>query len=309
MSGAICAPTREHTEPTGEPFDSASTFAWLAARAAPGMETAEPERYERVLLLPGGPAWLELTPSADAGIVVRSRTTTADDDALLRRRVRAMFDLDADSAAIDHALAAHPELTGAVRAAPGLRVPGSLAPDELLVRALIGQQITVAAARTALSGLVDALGEPAPAHIAPGRRLFPTMATLAERAPEVLRGPRARVESVQRVAGLLADGALTITPDAPPDELRASLLAVKGIGPWTADYVLMRVCRHPDTILVGDVALRNGARALGIPAEPRELAVWARRTAPYRSYLAMHLWRAALAAPRPPRHARATTSA
>jgi AraC family transcriptional regulator of adaptative response / DNA-3-methyladenine glycosylase II len=168
----------------------------------------------------------------------------------------------------------------------------------MLVRAMVGQQITVVAARTALTELTARLGEEvATLTGAPGAetgltRLFPTMAAIAERGHEVLRGPAARIRALTGAAAALADGTLTLTTGDDAAEQRAALLAMPGIGPWTADYVRMRVLGDPDVFLPGDVAVRSGAAAAGLPAEARALDDWAARTAPWRSYLTAHLWRA-----------------
>ncbi len=118
------------------------------------------------------------------------------------------------------------------------------------------------------------------------------MAAIAERGHEVLRGPAARIRAITGAAAALADGTLTLTPGDDGAEQRAALLAMPGIGPWTADYVRMRVLADPDVFLPGDVAVRSGAAAIGLPAEPRALDAWAAGTAPWRSYLTAHLWRA-----------------
>jgi len=182
-----------------------------------------------------------------------------------------------------------------VTALPGIRVPGAADPHEMLIRAMVGQQITVAAARTALTALAEQLGERTP----DGGLLFPTMAAIAEHGAEVLRGPAARIRAITGAAAALADGSLTLTVGDDAVAQRAALLAMPGIGPWTADYVRMRVLGDPDVFLPGDVAVRAGAAASGLPADPAPLTAWAARVAPWRSYLTAHLWRAAPV--RPPR--------
>ncbi|MFZ7087286.1 DNA-3-methyladenine glycosylase 2 family protein [Curtobacterium sp. RRHDQ10] len=307
--------------PARPPFDAEGVFAWLAARAVPGMEVAIAggaapggSRYERVLRLPGGPAWFSATAAVarpdgrGTGLDLRVRTSALTDLPTLVARVRALFDLDADPVAVDTVLGGIPELSRSVAAVPGVRLPGAVDAEELVVRALVGQQVTVAAATTALRRIVDEIGVPVPEAIAPGMRSFPTMDVLAARADDVLRGPRSRIETVRRVAGALADGSLVVDASDTLDSLRSRLTAIKGIGPWTADYVAMRVRHHPDLVLPNDVAVRNGAQALGIPSEQRALSVWSSRVAPWRSYLTMHLWRAAAAGPAARRVAGRTTS-
>ncbi|WP_245631551.1 AlkA N-terminal domain-containing protein [Curtobacterium ammoniigenes] len=287
--------------PARAPFDAGGVFAWLAARAIRGVERASGERYERVLTLPGGPGWFAATAAAPpaVGIDLEARLTTLADLPSLVARVRALFDLDADPIAVDAGLGGIPELAERVRATPGIRLPGTVDPHEIVLRALVGQQVSVAAARTALGRLVDELGRPAPDDIAEGFRLVPDAATIAAGGADNLRGPRARAATIVRVADAFATGSLRVDPATPLSSARAALLAIPGIGPWTADYILMRVRQHPDVFLPTDLGVQRGAQALGIPHAPRALSVWSERAAPWRSYLTMHLWRAAPS--RPPR--------
>jgi AraC family transcriptional regulator of adaptative response / DNA-3-methyladenine glycosylase II len=211
----------------------------------------------------------------------------------LLSRVRRLFDLDADPEAIDGTLAADSRLAEAVGEAPGIRLPGALDPQELLVRAMVGQQITVAAARTALTQLAAA-GSPS---TAPGDgldRMFPTPAEITA-AGHLLRGPRRRTESLLSAATAMADGALDFGYGDDLPGLSAALLPLPGVGPWTVGYVAMRVLGAPDIFLANDAAVRNGIRALapggagtGSTAGPDF-----REVSPWRSYATMHLWRAA----------------
>lgn len=282
------------------PLDDAGIFAWMQARALPGVEAASPTSFSRHLRMAGGPAWFEVRHDATEHLHLRARVTRLGDLAPLVATVRRIFDLDADPIAVDEALATHPELAPLVARTPGIRVPGSADPHEMLIRAMIGQQITVVAARTALSALADALGERTDDGV-----LFPTMHAIAEHGAEVLRGPAARIRAITGAAAALADGSLRLTVGDDGAEQRAALLAMPGIGPWTADYARMRVLGDPDILLPGDVALRAGAAASGLPREPRALTAWAERVAPWRSYLSAHLWRAAPV--RPARAARHLT--
>ncbi|MBF4463538.1 MULTISPECIES: AlkA N-terminal domain-containing protein [unclassified Rathayibacter] len=276
------------------PFDP-GVLAFLGSRAVEGLEEAWPGGYGRSLSLPGGPAavWLE----AD-GEAIRCTATLASvaDVGPLVARVRRLLDLDADLRAIDDALSDDPALAPSIAARPGIRLPGSVDAAETLVRTLLGQQVSVAAARTAATGLVAALGETLPDAIAGGTiaRAFPSPAVIAERGAEVLRGPARRIDTVRRVCGLLAEGALSL--EGSREDLAAELLAIPGIGPWTAGLVSLRVTGDPDVLLTGDLALRNGAGALGLPEQPHALAEAGRRWAPWRSYAGMHLWAAATAA-------------
>ncbi|GAA1945201.1 Ada metal-binding domain-containing protein [Microbacterium deminutum] len=273
------------------PLDAAGLFAWMGARAVPGVERAAPTAFARTLRLEGGPAWFEIRLDEMGRLRLRARITHLGDLSTLVTRARRLFDLDADPIAVDDALSRHAPLVPLVAGVPGIRVPGAADPHEMLVRAMVGQQITVSAARRALTVLADALGERVDgfegAHL-----LFPTMASIAERGHEVLRGPAARTTALIGVATALADGSLRLGAGDDGTEQRAALLAMPGIGPWTADYVRMRVTGDPDVVLPGDVAVRAGAAAAGIPSDSASLTEWATRTAPWRSYLTAHLWRA-----------------
>ncbi|WP_022890947.1 DNA-3-methyladenine glycosylase 2 family protein [Agromyces italicus] len=307
--------------PARAPFDAAGVFGWLAARAVDGVESATPGRYARTLRLPAGPAVVAFTPSHDRSpaIEVEARLTSLADLPPLVARVRRLFDLDADAVAIDEMLAADPALAATVAATPGIRVPGALDPHELVFRALIGQQISVKAARTALTRLAAELGEPlairgeaaggeaagceaagtgstGAAHRTDALvRLFPTTAAIAARGGEVLRGPAARIRTIVDVAERLASGELVVSADRDRGDLVRDLLLIPGIGPWTAGYVAMRVTRAPDVLLTSDLALRAGAGRLGLPATAPALDEFGARWAPWRSYASMHLWRAAAA--------------
>ncbi|MEL5992254.1 AlkA N-terminal domain-containing protein [Microbacterium phosphatis] len=277
--------------PYREPFDPAGLFAWMGVRALAGVEEGDATSFARTLRLPYGPAWFRLS-HREGRLHLEAKLESLADLSTLVARARRLFDLDADPLAIDEALSRHPELAAHVRAEPGIRLPGTADPHELLIRAMVGQQISVAAARTHLTRLTDALGERV--TIAGEQRiLFPTMAAIAERGAEILTGPAARIRAITNAARALAEGELTLTSGDDAAAQRAALLAMPGIGPWTADYVRMRVTGDPDVILTGDVALRTGAARAGIPSEARELAAWAARAAPWRSYLSMHLWRLA----------------
>lgn len=287
-SASTVAGTIDLLLPHRAPMDAAGIFSWMQARALPGVERAGERSFSRHLRMAGGPAQMEVTQDAQDRLHLRARVTALGDLAPLVATARRLFDLDADPLAVDEALAAHPELAPLVAQTPGIRVPGAADPHEMLIRAMVGQQITVAAARTALTTLAAELGE----RVAEDGILFPTMSAIAEGGAEVLRGPAARIRAITGAAAALADGSLSLTVGDDPATQRAALLAMPGIGPWTADYVRMRVIGDPDVFLPGDVAVRAGAAAAGLPAEPVPLTAWVERAAPWRSYLTAHLWRA-----------------
>ncbi len=272
--------------PARTPFDAAGVFRFLADHAVPGLEEGDEGRFARRVRLPAGVARVEILPDMRPGVIVRARVEAIADVAPLVARVRRLFDLDADSAAIDDALGADPALAPLVRAVPGIRIPGSLDAEEALFRTLIGQQISRGAARTVLARLTAELGDDG---------LFPTAARIAADGAAVLRGPAARIGSVLAIARALADGAVSLGLGAPVEERRAALLTLPGVGPWTADYLAMRAFGAPDVLLASDLVVRRSAAGLGLPSSPSALARRTAAWAPWRSYATLHLWRAATA--------------
>ncbi|WP_402462977.1 AlkA N-terminal domain-containing protein [Isoptericola aurantiacus] len=274
------------TLPVREPFDARGTVAFLAARAVEGVETAnlrDPDvvRYARTLRLPHGPGAVELRAGAGVGpgrVALHLELAALQDVATAVARVRRLLDLDADPVAVDETLGTDPVLGPLVRATPGLRMPGTVDPHELVTRAIVGQQIAVAAARTHLSRLTASAGEPYTGGIVGLSRLFPTADRTADAAPTV-RLPSRQRAALGAVARALADGDLLVDVAQDAEALSAALTAFRGIGPWTAAYVRMRVLGDPDVWLPGDAALR--------PCTPDDAAAWA----PWRSYAVGHLWR------------------
>jgi AraC family transcriptional regulator of adaptative response / DNA-3-methyladenine glycosylase II len=257
---------------------------FFADHAVPGLELGDGISFSRPLILPHGRADVHVRLDPDrAGLIVTAELAHLGDVPALSSRVRRMFDLDADSIAIDESLASDPVLAPLVRARPGIRIPGSADGAETLFRTLIGQQISVAAARTVLGRLVAELG-------ADG--MFPTADAIAAHGTEVLRGPASRVATIVRVADEVASGRLSLELETPAAELREQLLALPGVGPWTADYVALRTLGNPDTFLETDLVIRQSAEALGVPGERKALARRAAEWAPWRSYAALQLWRA-----------------
>ncbi|MBB3663810.1 AraC family transcriptional regulator of adaptative response / DNA-3-methyladenine glycosylase II [Prauserella sediminis] len=313
--------------PLRPPFDGDGLLSFLAARAVTGVESATPARYTRTLRLPHGPGRMTVEPATATAATETAHVpcelwlTDVRDLAGGVARVRRLLDLDADPVAVDDALRRDDALAPLVAARPGIRVPGAVDGPELVLRTMLGQQVSVAAARTAASRLAAELGENLPGETLPGDALtgddrsghdpasddpadgqggtallFPTASAVAEHATDVLRGPRTRIEAIRTVAGALASGDLDVHAGRDPDELRRDLLAQPGIGPWTADYVVMRALGRPDVLLDGDLALRTGSAAAGI--DPAELPERALAWRPWRSYAGMQLWRSAATADR-----------
>ncbi|MDO8143486.1 AlkA N-terminal domain-containing protein [Isoptericola sp. 178] len=300
--GTATAGDRVHldlTLPVREPFDAAGTVAYLAARAVAGVETASLDgptaRYARTLHLPHGPGAVAVTAGPPVGpgrLAAHLELSSWQDVATAVARLRRLLDLDADPVAVDTALADDPVLAPSVAARPGARVPGAVDAHEIVVRACVGQQISVAAARTHLDRLTSAAGTPYPSTIDGLDRLFPTAAQVAADDGTHLALPARQRRTVVDTARALADGTLTVDVGADTADLRAALEARHGIGTWTSGYVALRVLGDPDVWLDGDAALRAGARALGLP-DDASLAARADRWAPWRSYAARHVWQAA----------------
>ncbi|HEV8560113.1 MAG TPA: AlkA N-terminal domain-containing protein [Actinophytocola sp.] len=283
--------------PYRPPFDAAGLLGFLAARAIPGVESVVDDEYARTLSLPHGQGTARLRP-ADGHVECTLRLTDMRDLGSAVARLRRLLDLDADPGAVDELLSTDPALAPQVAATPGIRLPGCVDAAEIVSRALIGQQITVAAARTALGVLSAALGDPLTTPDGDLTTLFPTPAAIAARGAEVLTGPRRRIATMLEVNAALAAGSLEVHVGADPIELSHALQAFSGVGPWTAGYVQMRVLGATDVLLAGDVALRNGARALGLPSDTDGLTQHARTWQPWRSYAGLHLWRASTPTPR-----------
>jgi AraC family transcriptional regulator, regulatory protein of adaptative response / DNA-3-methyladenine glycosylase II len=276
--------------PHREPYDWPGGH--FAARAVAGVEEVAGGEYRRTLRLPHGPATVALAPG-DGHVRATLRLADPRDLGPAVARLRRLLDLDADPQAVDALLGADPALAPRVAAVPGIRVPGAVDGAETALRTLLGQQVSVAAARTAASRLAAALGERLPPALAGDGPdlLFPTPAAVAERGAEVLAGPARRTASVLGLATALADGSLVLDAGRDPAAFRAALTALPGVGPWTAGYLAMRVIGDPDELLATDLAVRRGAAALGVPAGA--LTARAEAWKPWRSYAAAHLWRTA----------------
>jgi AraC family transcriptional regulator of adaptative response / DNA-3-methyladenine glycosylase II len=264
------------------PNDVAATLRYLGERAVAGLETVEDGWYTRVLRAPGGPVRVCVSPAVGS-VAAQIALTDHRDLVPVISRLRRLLDLDADPEAVDAALGVDPVLAPLVAARPGLRSPGAVEGFEIAVRAVVGQQISVRGARTVLARIVAQHDEPVFEHF----RLFPSAKALAAADPATLPMPRARAHTLLALAAAV-DGGLVLDPGADRAESRAALLAIPGIGPWTADYVAMRALADPDVLMAGDLGARSAAKALGL-----DLADGRPDWAPWRSYATHHLWNAA----------------
>jgi AraC family transcriptional regulator of adaptative response / DNA-3-methyladenine glycosylase II len=248
-----------------------------------GVEEVIGGTYRRTARLVRGGAVIAVTPEA-SGVRCELRLDDPSDADDAAGRCRRLFDLDADPSAIAAGLARDPLLAPLVRRHPGLRVPGAVDGFEMAARAIVGQQVSVAGARTVLGRLVAEYGEPLAQPDGGLTRRFPAPAAIAEADPAGFPFPRTRAEALVTVARLVARGELRLDGEADPAEVRAALTAVRGVGPWTASYVAMRALGDPDAFLPGDVGIRHALARLGSAADDE-------RWRPWRSYAVMHLWR------------------
>ncbi|MGA9873358.1 MAG: AlkA N-terminal domain-containing protein [Rhodococcus sp. (in: high G+C Gram-positive bacteria)] len=276
--------------PYRRPLDRGWLEWFIRGHIVPGLDTFDDATrlYRRSMRLPHGHAVVGMRIE-DGYVDTTLSLQDMRDLSPAVARIRHLLDLDADPEAVDAALAEDPALAPHVAAHRGIRAPGNVDGEEILLRTMIGQQISLRAAATHTARLVEALGTPIDDPLGGEiTRLFPSAESIAERGHEVLTGPRARVDSIIGVADALATGKITLHTALPPDELERDLLSLKGIGPWTARYVVMRLLADPDVLLDTDLVVRQGAEALGITLTDSH------RWAPWRSYVSMHLWRVAL---------------
>ncbi len=264
------------------PMDFGATLHYLGMRAIPHVEVGEPDRFTRVIDAPHGPALVTLT-AGEGAIACRVGLADQRDLVLVVSRVRRLLDLDADPVAVDAHLGRDPVLGELVAKRPGLRAPGAVDGFEMAVRAVVGQQISVSGARTVLGRLAADHGTRA--FDGQDFRLFPDAERFAAIDPATLPMPRARARTLVAVAGACASGELTLDPGADRDRERAALLALPGIGPWTADYLALRALSDPDVLLATDLGVRKSAERLGV-----DLSSGRPTWAPWRTYATHHLW-------------------
>ncbi|MCU0757314.1 MAG: helix-turn-helix domain-containing protein, partial [Xanthomonadales bacterium] len=277
------------------PHDLGAQFDFLRARALVGLERVEDGCYARVVSV-DPPAWMAVSSSADgAALQLALHGVPAAALREVVRRVRRMFDLDADPAAIAAVLSCDARLASLLDRRPGLRLTGGWDGFEVAVRAVIGQQVSVAAARTLAQRLLDRHGLALPAELeaAGYTRAFPTPAALAEAELSGLGLTGARQRTIQVLAAAVREGRLSFDPGQPLAEFVARATALPGIGPWTAHYLALRALGHPDALPSADVVLQQRLTTDGRRASAAELEARAEAWRPWRSYAVMQLWQAA----------------
>jgi AraC family transcriptional regulator of adaptative response / DNA-3-methyladenine glycosylase II len=280
------------------PYDWTSIVGFLAARAIPGVEVVEPDCYRRTIGLDGLHGTIEVRPGHGRDALTATIAFgDASEEPGIVRRIRRVFDLDADVTAIGAHLGEDSLLAPLVNARPGLRVPGAWDGFELAVRAMLGQQITVTAARRLIGRLAEAYGTPlrlpggASAAVQGLSTVFPAPAALAGVDLAGLGMPRARAAAISGLAAAVEADPRLFRRGASLEGAVARLTRLPGIGEWTAHYVAMRALRDPDAFPAADVGLLRAMTGPdGRRPTPAEASARAEAWRPWRAYAAQHLW-------------------
>jgi AraC family transcriptional regulator of adaptative response / DNA-3-methyladenine glycosylase II len=278
--------------PYRAPYDFAALLAFFERRAIADIEQVDAHSYRRRFALDGVDGTLCVTQIAnDDALALAVDFPQAATLPEIRARVRRMFDLDADIAAINAHLGKSAPLRACIRHHPGQRLPGGWDGFEIAVRAVLGQQISVAAARTLAARLVQNFG----ASVAVGNlgkvQLFPRAETLAAADLSRIGLTRARAATLNTLARAVCDGTVSFHPQQTLDEFVASCTALPGIGEWTAHYIAMRALRDPDAFPAADLVLRKAVSRDGTPMPLKQLLAKAEAWRPWRAYAVLHLWR------------------
>lgn len=283
------------------PYEFGAMLDFLRTRALPGVEVVDADSYARVISPPdehpdAAPGWLRVSAAGDGEHALQLQVHGIAPARLLPivARLRRMFDLDADPRVIATTLSADPLLAPLLRGHPGLRLPSGWDGFEIAVRAILGQQVSVAAARTLATRLSQRFGRPLATPCAPGLdHLFPTPAALAEADLSTIGVMRARAETIRGVARALLDGRVDFNPERTLDDFAARWVALPGIGPWTAQYIAMRALGHPDAFPAEDLVLRRVAAGGDAALTTKALSMRAEAWRPWRAYAVIQLWRKA----------------
>jgi len=278
------------------PYDFKAVLGFLFNRALPGIESVDAQSYQRVFGPAQSPGWLRVSAAPAGQHALRLELYNVAPAQLLNviTRIRRMFDLDADPQAIAHTLGASPSLAPLVERYPGLRLPGGWDGFEVAVRAVLGQQVSVAAARTLASRIVQRFGTPVEMPGISGlNRLFPEAQQLADAHLDQLGITQARINTIRGIARALIDGQVDFAVEQPLETFIRRWVQLPGIGEWTAHYIAMRVLKHPDAFPAADLILRREANPDGPPLSTKTLLELAESWRPWRAYSVMYLWRAA----------------
>ena len=284
------------------PYDFESMLGFLSTRALPAVEVVDADSYARVIAPPDdapgqAPGWLRVSawPGGEHALQLQLHGVAPSRLLSIVARLRRMFDLDADPQAIASVLSGDPKLGPLLQRRPGLRLPSGWDGFEIAVRAILGQQVSVAAARTLATRLAHRYGRALETPFAPGlEHIFPAPEALAEADLSTAIGvTRARADTIRNVARALLDGRVDFKPERTLDDFVARWVALPGIGPWTAQYIAMRALGHPDAFPAEDLILRRVASDDDTALTARALLARAEAWRPWRAYCVIHLWREA----------------
>ena len=278
------------------PLAAGPLFAFLGDRAIPGVETFDGRTFRRAIRTKAGEvAVIALAPHPSREQITLEVSTddAVADDEVVETALR-LLDLDADPATIDAVLARDPVLRARVLATPGIRLPGAVDGFELAVRAVLGQQVSIRAARTFAGRIAEQIGTRIPKRLAVEgiTHVFPTPDQLATAPLDQIGLTRRRIDTLHRLSELASAGDLDISATVDAETTKRKLLDIQGIGPWTVSYIAMRSLRDLDAFPATDLGVKLGSEALGLPTRPREIRDRAERWRPWRGYAVMHLWNA-----------------
>jgi AraC family transcriptional regulator, regulatory protein of adaptative response / DNA-3-methyladenine glycosylase II len=275
--------------PYQPPYEGEELIAFLAKRAVPGVEEVVDGAYRRSLRLPHGAGIAELRPAngrVEARLLLHDRRDV--DPAV--ERCRRLLDLDADPRRVVDHLGDDPLIGGLVRGTPGRRVPGHVDPHELAVRAVLGQQVSLKGASTLAARLVSAYGEPLATPRGTVTHLFPSAEMLAAADMSEVGMPASRQRAIAALTRAIAGGEIELDPGGDRAAAMKRLLALPGIGPWTASYIAMRALRDPDAFLPTDLGIRRALTMLGQRSTEAAAIRLAEAWRPYRAAASQHLW-------------------
>ena len=280
--------------PYRPPYDFAALLAFFARRAIPGVEHVDAAGYSRRFAVDEATGSLRVTqPAGENALALTVEMARAAPLQEIAARVRRMFDLDADIGAINRHLRGDPRLRALVRRHAGQRLPGGWEGFEIAIRAVLGQQISVAAARTLAARLVQRFGMPVAGEGDGAVRLFPAAQTLVDADLAAIGVTRQRAATLRAVARALCDETVSFRPEQTLDEFVASWTELPGIGAWTAHYIAMRALSDPDAFPAADLVLRKAVAPAGALLSTRALEQIAEAWRPWRAYAVLHLWRSA----------------
>lgn len=275
-----------------QPLAATRLFEFFSKRAIPGVEEGDGSTYRRTLSLHHGNAVVTVTQQSDhvGYLACVLRLDDLRDLTTAIQRTRRALDLDADPEGVSATLGKDPNLGPHVKRLAGLRVPGTVDPHEIAIRAVLGQQVSVAGARNLAHALTMSYGKPLAAPDGSLTHLFPAIETLAEASLDDLRVTASRRAAIRELATAIAEQRLVLDEGVNREEVVTMLETIKGIGPWTAAYIRMRGLGDPDVFLPGDLGVKKALAEIGLTGPPRDIMRTTESWRPWRSYGVQHLW-------------------